>query len=455
MLETMRNIIKDKKIVILGFGREGKSSLNLILRAGGAKSIAIADLNPVTIPEEIISKYQVQPESVELVCGVDYQKTLDDYDVIFKSPGIVLEKEPNQLKARLLSQTEVFFTRYREQIIGITGTKGKSTTTTLIHHILKNAGKDTVLAGNIGIPAFDIWEQVTDDSIIVFEMSSHMLEYMTVAPKTAIYLNIHEEHLDHYGTMEKYVAAKENIYRNQLAGDALYVNELIAPGEVDCKASVVTVGYQDNAMIRITDNVIHLNDKSMSSYAIPTEDIRLLGEHNYYNIAVALGVLRNFGVTEKEFTDGLCSYETLPHRLQYIGTVDGVKYYDDSISTICDTAIQALNSVKDASTILIGGMDRGIDYQDLITFLSTHSIEHIILMATTGKRIYEEIQKDYPAFERVERLHLVDTLEEAVTLAKEITPEGRSCVMSPAAASYGIFKNFEERGDVFKKLVLG
>ncbi len=438
MIDTISEYIKDKKVLILGFGREGKSTLAMVKKAGGYTRLAISDLN------------QVACDDAELICGVDYQKCLNEFDVIFKSPGIVLEMPVSEIKGRLVSQTELFFERYKSQIIGITGTKGKSTTTTLIYKILKTAGRDVVLAGNIGIPAFDIWEQVNEETIIVFEMSSHQLEYMTVSPRIGVYLNIHEEHLDHYGTMEKYVAAKENIYRNMTDGDKLFVNELIEPGRDICAADKVTVGYDAMSDIFINSNVITYKNEA---YDIPVDDIALLGEHNYFNIAVAYGVVQEFGITDEEFTKGLCAYETLPHRLQYIGTVDGVKYYDDSISTICDTAIQALRSVKDASTILIGGMDRGIDYAELIEFLSMDEIENIILMAATGKRIYEEINANYPNFKDKERLRLVDTLEEAVVLAKEITPEGRSCVMSPAAASYGIFKNFEERGEVYTKLV--
>ncbi|MDD6571460.1 MAG: UDP-N-acetylmuramoyl-L-alanine--D-glutamate ligase [Thermoflexaceae bacterium] len=440
MIDTIRKYVNNKKVLILGFGREGKSTLALLKEAGGFSSLAISDRNPQDIMEK----------DVLLICGEDYQKCLNEYDVIFKSPGIVLEMDRKDIRGQLLSQTEVFFERYRSQIIGITGTKGKSTTTTLLHHILKSAGKNTVLAGNIGIPAFDIIREITDDTIITFEMSSHQLEYMTVAPKTAVYLNIHEEHLDHYGTMEKYVAAKENIYKNQVPGDRLFVNELIVPGKDTCASDVVTVGYKENADIRIEGNVITYGT---SRYVIPVGDIRLLGEHNYYNIATAYGVTKEFGVTDEEFTRGLCSYETLPHRLQYIGTVDGVKYYDDSISTICDTAIQALNSVKDAATILIGGMDRGIDYGELIVFLSSHDIPNIILMEATGRRIYDEINLSYADFRDKSRLHLVGDLKEAVALAKSITPKGAGCVMSPAAASYGIFKNFEERGEVFNRLV--
>lgn len=441
MINTIQNYIKDKKVLILGFGREGKSTLSMIKRAGGYKEAAVSDMNWVEVDED-----------VKLICGPDYQKCLNDYDVIFKSPGIVLEMDVAEINGKLVSQTELFFERYKKQIIGITGTKGKSTTTTLIYQILKSAGRDVVLAGNIGIPAFDIWEDISDETIITFEMSSHQLEYMTVAPAIAVYLNIHEEHLDHYGTMEKYIAAKENIYRNQVEGDKLFVNELIVPEKDTCEADIIAVGYNDMADVMINGNVISYKNEA---YEIPINDIKLLGEHNYYNIATAYGVLQEFGITEEEFTRGLCEYETLPHRLQYIGTVEGVKYYDDSISTICDTAMQALNSVKDAATILIGGMDRGIDYKELIEFLSMHEIENIILMAATGKRISDEIDADYPSFRDKSRLHLVETLEEAVELAKKITPKGKSCVLSPAAASYGIFKNFEERGEVFNKLVHG
>ena len=159
-------------------------------------------------------------------------------------------------------------------------------------------------------------------------------------------------------------------------------------------------------------------------------------------------------MSDEVFKAGLCSYEPLPHRLQYIGTVNDVRYYDDSISTICETTIQALEGLKNVGSVLIGGMDRGIDYHDLEKYLDRSDVSYIILMADTGKRIYEEIGRDFPDFSRPERLVLVDTLWAAVEKAKELTKPGKCCVMSPAAASYGIFKNFEERGEVFTKYVL-
>ncbi len=444
MRETIKQYIENKSVLILGFGREGKSTYQLFLKVGGYKSITIADKNPIS--------YEL-PKEVGVITGEDYQKTMNDYDIIMKSPGIVLEQPLSYYTCKIASQTELFFARYGRQIVGITGTKGKSTTTTLLYHILKEAGKPCVLAGNIGIPAFDVAEEINEDTIICFEMSSHQLEYMTVAPKYAVLMNIHEEHLDHYGTMEKYVAAKENIYRNQLEGDMLICNAEILPEPDTCRAKVISIDYASgnrNADIQVGETYIKYQGEI---YEIPTQEISLIGVHNYYDIGVAYAYAKEFGVSKEAFTKGLKTYETLPHRLQFVGKVDGVKYYDDSISTICDTTIQALNSLKDTDTVLIGGMDRGIDYRELIEYLGGHPVPHIILMEATGKRIYEEIQSSYPKFQNKERIELVEHLEDAVALAKKVTAKDRSCVMSPAAASYGIFKNFEERGEIFTKLV--
>ena len=444
MLETIKQYIENKKVLILGYGREGKSTYKLLQKVKVYEKLSIADLNPVT--EEV-------DENVTLVTGENYQRNLNDYDVVFKSPGIVLEKEIEDYSCEIISQTEVFFKRFREQIIGITGTKGKSTTTTLLYHVLKEAGVKCVLAGNIGIPAFDIVEQIEEDTVICFEMSSHQLEYMSVSPKVGVLMNIHEEHLDHYGVMEKYVAAKEKIYRNQKSGDKLICNVDILPKEEDCKAQVISVGYEDSgADLIIKEKEIVWKEKT---FILPVSEIKMIGIHNYYDIGVVYALVQDYKIEDKVFKEALKTYEPLPHRLQYIGSADGVKYYDDSISTICDTTIQALTSLKDADTVLIGGMDRGIDYEELILFLSQHEIPNIILMEATGKRIYEEINTSYPQFQGKERIKTVEHLEQAVELAKQITQKGKSCVMSPAAASYGIFKNFEERGEVFRQLVHG
>ena len=446
MIEKIEPWIKGKRILLLGYGREGQSTWNVLRRLGTYKVLDIADLKaPAAVPED----------GTVWHTGPDYQKCMDDYDVVFKSPGIVLERPENEYRCSILSQTEVFFQCFRDQIIGITGTKGKSTVTTLLYHLLKQAGMDALLVGNIGIPALDHMEEVKPDTRIVFELSCHQLEYMTVSPHIGILVNIHEEHLDHYGTMEKYVEAKHHIFKNQRPDDILICNVQCLPGEGTCPSGLIRAGMDGSGkeldVVQEQDGTwVHFRGKS---FCIPTDEIKLLGQHNYFDIGVAYGVCSILGMDDQVFARGLKTYEPLPHRLQYIGEREGVKYYDDSISTICDTTIQALKTLKDTDTVLIGGMDRGIDYRELIEYLSDCQVPHIILMEATGKRIYQEIHKYYPEFKNRARLILAEHLEDGVKRARQITRPGTSCVLSPAAASYGIFRNFEERGETFSRLV--
>ena len=446
MIEKIEPWIKGKRILLLGYGREGQSTWNVLRRLGTYEALDIADLKaPAAVPED----------GTVWHTGPDYQKCMDDYDVVFKSPGIVLERPENEYRCSILSQTEVFFQCFRDQIIGITGTKGKSTVTTLLYHLLKQAGMDALLVGNIGIPALDHMEEVKPDTRIVFELSCHQLEYMTVSPHIGILVNIHEEHLDHYGTMEKYVEAKHHIFKNQRPDDILICNVQCLPEEGTCPSGLIRAGMDGSGkeldVVQEQDGTwVHFRGKS---FCIPTDEIKLLGQHNYFDIGVAYGVCSILGMDDQVFARGLKTYEPLPHRLQYIGEREGVKYYDDSISTICDTTIQALKTLKDTDTVLIGGMDRGIDYRELIEYLSDCPVPHIILMEATGKRIYQEIHKYYPEFKNRARLILAEHLEDGVTRARQITRPGTSCVLSPAAASYGIFRNFEERGETFSRLV--
>ena len=446
MIEKIEPWIKGKRILLLGYGREGQSTWNVLRRLGTYEALDIADLKaPAALPED----------GTVWHTGPDYQKCMDDYDVVFKSPGIVLERPENEYRCSILSQTEVFFQCFRDQIIGITGTKGKSTVTTLLYHLLKLAGMDALLVGNIGIPALDHMDEVKPDTRIVFELSCHQLEYMTVSPHIGILVNIHEEHLDHYGTMEKYVEAKHHIFKNQRPDDILICNVQCLPEEGTCPSGLIRAGMDGSGkeldVVQEQDGTwIHFRGRK---FCIPTDEIKLLGQHNYFDIGVAYGVCSILGMDDQVFARGLKTYEPLPHRLQYIGEREGVKYYDDSISTICDTTIQALKTLNDTDTVLIGGMDRGIDYGELIEYLSECEVPHIILMEATGKRIYQEIYKYYPEFKNRARLILAEHLEDGVKRARQITRPGTSCVLSPAAASYGIFRNFEERGETFSRLV--
>lgn len=514
LIQTLRKKIKDKKVLILGFGREGKGSLSAVERAGGYALLAISDKREIG-EEEIREHFQGEILPT-LISGEKYLEAVKDYDIVLKSPGIVLEQRAYK-KALITSQTEIFLEVYKNQVIGITGTKGKSTTTTLIYHILKESGKEAVLLGNIGIPAFDKIDEIKEDTNIVFELSCHQLENGKVSPHIGIYLNVFPEHLDHYKSFEAYRLAKENIYKHQTKEDRLYCGTGVIPREGEYQGKL-TVIYDFNRgdekafpqveINRNSDFSVRKNEEPLSGFekvlfyeeidcnekikekekieqrtldtnkkekgklqesfiksqtithldkilTIPEENVSLKGYHNLFDIAVAFAVCSDLGVNENEFLSALKTYQTLPHRLEYFGIFDGIKFFDDSISTIPATTIAALETIKDTDTILIGGMDRGIDYSPLIDYLCISKVPNIILMEYTGARIYDEIKTGNMELYNSERLILVDDLTEAVKKAKEITRKGHSCIMSPAAASYGIFKNFEERGEVFKLLVKG
>ena len=464
LIKELREEMSGKKVLILGFGREGKLNLEVALRVGGAAEIAIADSNDINIEDvkELLAEAEVDIEDVKIITGEGYLSHLDEFDIVFKSPGVVLPKPFYEYKALITSQAQYFLKVYGRQTIGVTGTKGKSTTTTLIYHELKENGFDTVLVGNIGIPAFGLIDAIKDDTKVVFELSCHQLEYGRYSPHIGVYLNVFPEHLDHYGSFEKYRTSKENIYRNQTEGDRLYCGTGVIPkkGEVKSKVTVVYDFNRDDKKFENDEHVTTFVEGDFIShktftFGIKEHETALRGFHNFFDIAIAFAVCTDLGVSIDGFEAALRTYKPLPHRLEFIGNIDGIKFYDDSISTIPATAIEAMNTIRDTDTIIVGGMDRGIDYEPLIKYFEKSKVPNIILMETTGARIREEIKMGYMELNNSDRLHLVDDLYEAVKLAKKITHKGTSCIMSPAAASYGIFKNFEERGEVFKKLVKG
>ena len=382
-----------KRILIWGYGREGRST------------------------EHFLEKH-CDPLSVEVFEGKREDIRENEYDFIVKSPGIAMLEDDD----RYTSQTQIFLENFRDNTVGITGTKGKSTTSALLHHVLAAAGKKTVLVGNIGEPCLDYYAQIDSDTIVVFEMSAHQLAHVTVSPHVAVFLNLFEEHLDYYKTFDRYFKAKANIALFQTEGDRLYVGGNVPRLKSDARIS------------RIDQN------------EVPQYQMKILGHHNDYNAHFVYRIATEiYGIDDKTVRDALADFSGLAHRLSFIGNIDGIDYYDDSISTIPSATIEALASVPNAGTVLIGGMDRGISYDMLIGYINAHREYNYIFSYESGRRIYENICI-------TDNCHYTPDLEAAVELAKLITPEGRAVILSPASASYGHFKNFEERGDVFRKL---
>lgn len=420
----LKQLVEDKKVLVLGFGREGRSTYKLLSEVGSFSELAVSDMKPVEI---------LDGSNAKIYSGEGYLDILDNYDIVFKSPGVVLPKRNEEYKCKITSQTELFLIRYGNQVVGITGTKGKSTTSSLMYHVLDKNHLPCILAGNIGIPVFDIIDELEDSTVVVFEMSCHQLENLKTSPHTAVFLNLYEDHLDHYGTFELYSAAKKNIYRHQTAGDVLFCNPEFLPEAGDCAAYIK-----------------HIDSSILPKNIVASTPLR--GEHNLFNIAAVYEVVSGLGITDESFAEALKTFKPLAHRLEYIGTRDGIEYYDDSISTTVESTISAINSITNAGSVLIGGMDRGIEYSSLVDYIADCKLDHVIFMYESGKRIYDNVvEKAARDDSKTKYVYLAD-LESAVKYAKSATAKGKACILSPAAASYGVFKNFEERGNEFKRL---
>ena len=430
--------IKDKSVLILGFGREGRSTFKKIASLNVAKKVAIADIKEIGDEETVIADFTSnggKRENLEFITGERYQDAIDNFDVCFKSPGIVLERDFSSYRTVIIGETDVFLEAYGDKTIAVTGTKGKSTTSSLIAHVLKEDDKNVLFAGNIGLPVFEIADEVKDDTVIVLELSCHQLEYARFSPHVAVLLNIYEDHLDHYKTRERYAASKKNIYRHQKEDDYLFT---LAETLKEC----------DNVPSKV--NIVKTDDAPF----LKLSDTRskLKGEHNRLNAAFAYEVCRMYNVTREEFLAAFDTFTGLHHRLEYIGTKDGIDYYDDSISTTVKSAISAIESVENAKIILLGGMERNLNYDELIEYLVCSKLDNVVFMYDSGKRMYDMYVNAKKGKKDAPNCLLVEDLSAAVSKVKEIAVKGNAVILSPAAASYDHFKNFEERGRKFKAL---
>lgn len=429
-IKDIINIIKDKKVLILGFGREGKSTLNLLLSLDKNLDIDIADLDEnITLDNTVIPNIN----NIKVFTGNSYLQHIKDYDVIFKSPGIVLDKDKYPDKI-ITSQTELFLSVYKNQCVGVTGTKGKSTVASLIHHTLITNNKDAILCGNIGKPCFDVIDEINENTIIVLELSCHQLNKINVSPHISILLNIYEDHLDYYGSFKLYAENKHNIYLNQNIHDILIVLD-----EIELNKNI------KSKVIKLSSDIVDLKLEEAMNKS------NLKGKHNLYNCYITLEVIKQFGLDYNDLVESLKTFNSLEHRLEFVGEILGINYYNDSISTTAESTICALSSIEKIGTILIGGMDRGINYEPLVEYLCNLDFNiNVILMYASGRRIYEMLNGK---LNNNIKAYIVDDLEKGVSLAKTLTNKGEACVLSPAAASYGDFKNFIERGNKFKEFI--
>ena len=407
----MLNFLKDKKIVILGFGKEGKSSFRFIRNHLPERQLAIHDRETV----------ELNDAHVTVVCGENYLQNLNDYDIILKTPGISFAHlnyyiEPEKIS----SQTALFLQFYGDQVIGITGTKGKSTTASLINHILQQNHIKSILAGNIGIPFFDVLEHIDEETYVVAELSAHQLEFVHHAPHIAVLLNLYQEHLDHFNSFSSYMQAKMNITKYQNESDVLVFNE------------------EDEWITK------QLTQHDFTRHYEPYS--------NKIKYNAAFTTCRLFGISDKDMETAVASFIPLEHRQEFVGEKHGIRFYNDSIATVPEATIFALETLKEVSTLLLGGFDRGIDYAILYDYLYKNPVENVVFMGPAGKRMKTEWETagNHTFTNCIEE----DDMQKIIHFAIKNTQKGKICLLSPAAASYDRYTNFEVRGKTFKQYAL-
>ena len=415
MFDQILNRLRGKRILILGFGREGKSTLRFLNKYLREAVVAVADQNEM--------------EAVQYF-GTGYLEAMYDYDIVIKTPGISLLGFDTK-GVEITSQTDLFLSQFHNQTIGITGTKGKSTTTSLIYHLLKESGRDAILTGNIGIPCFDIMEDIKQESIVVYELSAHQLEYVHNSPRVGVLLNVFEEHLDHFGSMARYKAAKLNIMRYMGEDDVAVIHEDL---------------LEDAWRFFVNNIVFSLFD---ISEFVDTTRLPLIGKHNLLNVKAALLACYAYeGVDCDELLPSLYTFKPLEHRLERVGIFGGVTFVNDSISTIPQATVSACDALGRVDFLLLGGFDRGIDYQPLADYLMEHPVSHVLFTGKAGERMMQLLKDNGIDVD----MQPYASMEAAFGYLAVHAQSGDVCLLSPAASSYDQYKNFEERGRKFKTL---
>ena len=420
------------KVAIAGYGVEGEENY--------AYWSAQPDTS-VTIVDELEQPSRTLPSGVPTILGEGAFSRLEDFDMVVRTAGLA----PSKIKTngRIWSATNEFFARCPVPCIGVTGSKGKGTTASLIASILEAAGKTVWLVGNIGIPALSVLPKIQQDDIVVYELSSFQLWDLEQSPHTAVVLFIEREHLDVHPTMDDYVAAKAHITLHQTAQDTLIYNSANTFAvRIAEQSQAQKVPFPSNTTAHVRDDYFYYGEQQLCETSVLT----LVGAHNLDNAVAAINAVWEYTQDATAITKGLAAFKGLPHRLSYVATVDGVSYYDDSIATTPTSAIAALQAFPDKrKVIILGGSHKGSDFSELAHELTQHNVTAILIGDEAPLIAAACDEAGFASYE----IMLEPTATRMVQRAAELAQEGDVVLLSPASASFGLFKNYADRGDQF------
>ncbi|MDP3957604.1 MAG: UDP-N-acetylmuramoyl-L-alanine--D-glutamate ligase [bacterium] len=460
------SFFKDKRVTVFGLGlNTGGVGTVKFLVEHGVREVIITDIKS---REELGPSLQklAKYKNITYVLGQHRPENFTHVDMVIKNPIIPWTNEYVKLSEKhdvpVEMDSSIFFALCRVPIIGVTGTKGKTTTTTLIAHILEKAGKSVVRVGIGQVGVLSILKNITPESVVVFELSSWRLSALgriKKSPHIAVLTNIYPDHLNYYKTMAAYRADKKNIFLFQKQKDALVANfddvEIRTLAQ-DAKGSLIWFSGSreiDGDGAWVNEETIYIRRQGEVQELMPLNRIPLKGEHTMGNAVAAVAVALAYGISPKQIMIGITSFTGLPHRLEHIGEKKGVEYYNDTTATIPEATIAALRSFTEPVILIAGGSDKRLDFGPLAKEILKRSKGLILFKGEATEKLLQALKSELPAEEKGRPFEVVESMAKAVELATRGAVPGDIVLLSPGATSFGIFKNEFDRGEQFRKSV--
>ncbi len=456
-LEEFNNYLKNRKVAIIGLGVSNIPLLDYMYDKG-AKVTVFDDREISKIPKEALEK--INKYNIDFNFGKDNLKKLKGFDIIFRAPSCLptlpeLQQEVER-GAILTSEIEMVLQMSPSTIIGVTGSDGKTTTTSLIYEILKAKGYKCFLGGNIGTPLFTKIEEMKPEDIVVLEMSSFQLMGMEVSPQVSVITNISPNHLNIHKDYEEYIEAKKNIFRYQdKEGKVIlnYDNEITKKIAKEARGKIKFFSSKEKLAdgVILDDGIIKECKDRIRRHILDTKNIKLRGKHNYENICAAIAATADLVDVDTQIK-AISEFDGVEHRLEFVREINGVKWYNDSIGTSPTRTMAGLNAFDEDIVLIAGGYDKHLDYTPLAKPI-LDKVKTLILMGQTAEKIFYAVKEEEDFQNKKIVTYMCETLQDTVRIANKVAKKGQIVLFSPASASFDLFKNFEERGEKFKELV--
>ena len=459
-LEKFEEMLPNQKIAVIGLGVSNIPLIDYLYNKHADVSV-FDDREEEKINKEIRDKIKLY--GFKQYLGAGNLENLQGFDLIFRSPSCLptkpeLVKEANR-GAIITTEIEQLMKLAPCKIIGITGSDGKTTTTTLTAEVLKNAGYTVHVGGNIGIPLFTKLNEIKPEDIIVLELSSFQLMNMQISPDIAAITNITPNHLNVHKDYQEYIDAKKNIFRHQNEKGILVLNadnEITDSCKDEVNGKVIMFSSKqklENGFIVDEDRIIKECNDGIRRHILDTKDMKLKGMHNFQNACTVLALTKGLVDTD-DAVKTIKEFSGVSHRQEYVRTVDGVEWYNDSASTSPTRGISALNAFKDREIVLIaGGADKNLDYTPIGKPI-VDNVKCLILIGQTANKIYEAVKKELEYQHKEMDIHMCETFEQSMKLAKRVAKPGQIVLFSPASTSFDMFKDMYDRGNQFKDMVM-